>query len=373
MKNMTEQKLITAAVAAGWDTNAIKAWKKIIKKEACKRSTADLLLQLEQIGSDSYTRLFTKSRLLPMEKLELVLKQMQAQIDQNGFLQLAGDYRLSPSMPPHGRFLKLFRKAVRQTFLPQGLRPVYQSKRKKELAIKIHLFRSYLDRHNLWYVRQYFPGNTDWEKLQNYQRQAKIKFDYSTDARLHNRYLSNQDFTYPQNMKIQVTKWRRMSEFIVNLETGKFVSEWDFYQQQANGNINAVLADYQVSAGAAVANAGSFNYGLPKGKYAWLLRFSHSHQLLDVKHPTDPQLRYQFNHAKASHYYWKSPQTYLKDSKGGYADIVKKGPVDFLAWQQVPLDQKKEIYQAFVVSCRKRLPKKNPGFAFFWQHYQTIY
>lgn len=369
---LSEQRLLAAAIEAGWDLAAIKKWRKIIQKNSRNSSAADLMQQLKLIGSDSYTKLFCKSRLSPAEKLELVLQQMQAQIDQNGFLQLAGEYRLAPDLPPHGRFLKLFRKTVRQTFLPRGLQPIYQNKSKNELAVKIHLFRSYLDRHNLMYVRKYFPGNTDWEKLQNYQQKAKVKFDYSTNARFHNRYLSNQRFTYPQNMKIQVTKWQRMSEFIVNLQTGRFISEWDFYHTQKNGKINTALAEYPITAGAAVANTGSFNYGLPKGKYARILKFSHSHQLLDVKHPIDPQLRYHFNHPLGQ-LYWKSPKSYGQDSKGGYADIVTRGPIDFLAWQQVPLDCKEKIYQEFVETCRKRLPRKNPGFAFFWRHYQLIY
>lgn len=94
-----------------------------------------------------------------------------------------------------------------------------------------------------------------------------IKLDYSTSARLHNRYLPKENFNYPQNFKVQVDSWHRMSEFILELDTQKSVTEWDVYQQLNNQLIDSNKEIYPLSELPAVANTGSFNFGLPKGRW----------------------------------------------------------------------------------------------------------
>ena len=72
-----------------------------------------------------------------------------------------------------------------------------------DLGIKLHLFRSWIDKQSMDYIRTNYKGKTDVDKLLAYSKDKKIKLDYTTGASYHNRSLG--DFTYPQNMKIQLT------------------------------------------------------------------------------------------------------------------------------------------------------------------------
>lgn len=93
-----------------------------------------------------------------------------------------------------------------------------------------------------------------------------LTFDYTTGARFHNRMVG--DFDYLRNMKIQVPKrktklWEpnnaRMSEFIVQISTGEFVSEWGIYRQLPNRRYDSQPDHYSVRELGPVANTESFN------------------------------------------------------------------------------------------------------------------
>ena len=71
-----------------------------------------------------------------------------------------------------------------------------------DLGIKLHLFRSWIDKQSMDYIRTNYKGKTDLDKLLAYSKDKKIHLDYTTGASYHNRSLG--DFTYPQNMKIQL-------------------------------------------------------------------------------------------------------------------------------------------------------------------------
>lgn len=58
-----------------------------------------------------------------------------------------------------------------------------------------------------------------------------------------------------------------MLEFILELDTQKSVTEWDVYQQLNNQLIDSNKEIYPLSELPAVANTGSFNFGLPKGRW----------------------------------------------------------------------------------------------------------
>ena len=142
-----------------------------------------------------------------------------------------------------------------------------------DLGIKLHLFRSWIDKQSMDYIRTNYKGKTDVDKLLAYSKDKKIKLDYTTGASYHNRSLG--DFTYPQNMKIQLPQTSvmgpygvsnsRFIEFIVNMDTRKFVSEWNVYKKRKDGSIDSNPKHYKIEDGADIADTDSANYGLSKG------------------------------------------------------------------------------------------------------------
>ena len=76
-------------------------------------------------------------------------------------------------------------------------------------------------------------------------------------------------------MKVQLTRnsWRlrnnpaRMVEFIINIDRGKFISEWDSYKLTADGKVDSDPAHYSIAKLESIANTESFNYGIPHGNY----------------------------------------------------------------------------------------------------------
>lgn len=351
-------KLNETLIANGWENLAAADLKKV---RTILTQQPAALTQITLIGSPIYTALFKAVKTSSAGKLNLVLKQAAAFLDENGFLQI-GSQQIYPFLSPHDPFLTAFRKEVRRAFPAKSLQAyAVQSNNVKlaKLARQIHLFRSWLDWQNIRYIRCYFGGENDFEKLLNYCQMYRIKLDYSTTARFHNRYLKNQQFIYPQNFKVQIDYRTRMSEFIVDLTTQNFVTEWNVYHQLENGLIDSDPLNYSGFPKGEVVNTGSFNYGLPKGKWAWLLKFSSSHQRLDIMHPADSQIR-----RKAIRSSWQTPLSYRQG--GNYADLVVKGQQDIVCWSKVPPSQKIIAYHEFVTACKKRLPRKNHGFYCFW-------
>ena len=72
-------------------------------------------------------------------------------------------------------------------------------------------------------------------------KENNIEFDYTTGANFHNRFKEAEGVQRPYNMKVQVPQGNsakgkdlnnaRMVEFIVNLDTGEFDSQWDAYDK----------------------------------------------------------------------------------------------------------------------------------------------
>lgn len=261
--------------ANGWENFAKNDLKKIsvilIRQPAAVE-------QLTLIGSPIYTVLFKATKISSADKLNLVLQHAAAALDENNFLQIDMK-QIYPFLSPANPFLAAFRKEIRRAFPAKSLQ-IYATQKNNiqlaNLAWQIYLFRSQLDRQNIKYICCYFEGKNDFEKLLNYCHVNRIKPDYSTTARFHNRYLQDRQFIYPQNFKVQIDQRTRMSEFIVDLATKNFVTEWDVYQQLENGRIDSNLLNYSLVNLAGIVNTGSFNYGWPKGKWGWLLRFSNS-------------------------------------------------------------------------------------------------
>jgi hypothetical protein len=123
----------------------------------------------------------------------------------------------------------------------------------------------------------------------------------------------------------------RMVEFIVNLETGEFETQWDAYDKHKlpNGRYDSNPEHYTYDELHEIANTESFNYGPSKGHNKPNKGiYVGQHDRLDVTQPADSELR-----QKAKNIF-KSEKDLGK--KGGqYADIVKGGGhKDYEAWQE---------------------------------------
>ena len=163
---------------------------------------------------------------------------------------------------------------------------------------QVHLFRYYLDRQAIYYIRNHYEGTTDYEKLLAYGKENNIEFDYTTSANYHNRIKNSNGFQRPYNMKVQVPKGNtaegdelnnaRMVEFIVNMDTGEFDSQWDAYDKHKlpNGRYNSDPSVYSEDELREIANTESFNYGLSTGQNSDVTEFyKGKHGKLDMNTP----------------------------------------------------------------------------------------
>ena len=249
----------------GWDKDAIKGYVKGVSKRTADAKTGSelnarrdaLYAETKEIGSDIYTEMYAASKLDSKAKIELVLKQLGAETDGNQFMHLTSKtHKISENLPPHGDFNMYFRRDVVKAFGDKHLNSLSGEKltdkerkeelkkiSQKEIALRqqVHFFRYYLDRQAIYYIRNHYEGANDYEKLLAYGKENNIEFDYTTGSNYHNRFTPKDGFKRPYNMKVQVPKGNsakgkdlnnaRMVEFIVNLDTGEFESQWDAYDK----------------------------------------------------------------------------------------------------------------------------------------------
>lgn len=370
--NTKKKKMERELRESGWDEPAIDAYKKEMEKRT-KGLVGDALIaelnklhkEIYLVGSEIYDIMFTGSELTDREKVELVIQQMGGSVDEHGFLQLSGKYRLDPNMSPHSEFLHKFTKCVQNTFPDTNLRD------EGALGQKVHLFKSYIDKNSIEFLRTKYPEEeNDYERLKAYAKEYGIELDYSTGASLHNREMDG--FTYTKNMKILAPKdlndssTGRMSEFIIDLETGNFVSQWNVYKKRPDGTYESDPSKYDPKECGDLANTESFNYGPSKGKNGDLPKGNTAHDRLDVKRPDDTAVR-----EEATNIWQSENDATNKNNPGNYADIVKEGEVDYEAWQEVPESKKQEVYDAFATECRDT--RRNNGFSDFWQRNKHLF
>lgn len=322
------------------------------------------------IGTAEYLTDLQQRKLDPHDQLDLILNgQLQAYVDSNGFLQLPpSEYSFSPMLHPLSDFYVYFRDLVVAAYhTPAGLRA-------DELGRKIHLFRSYLDRQNIDFIRHYqcsgVNNSTDFQRLIRYASDSHIKLDLKTSAGFHNRYHGKH--TYPKNMKAQLirnsyalTRNRaRMIEFIVDIDSGNFISQWNVLQQNGDGVIDADPQRYSADQLYQIANTESFNYGIPYGGRPVFGKYHNTHQWLDITQPQNSMIR------KNAKNYWRYPHDYNRG--GEYADLVKNY-YDILAWRNIPQHLRQQVYDDFVrwlQDCHK-----NRGINHFLKHseYRMFY
>lgn len=335
----------------GWDKDAIKAYVKSVSKRTTDVKTASelnarrdaLYAETKEIGSDIYTEMYAASKLDSKAKIELVLKQLGAETDGNQFMHLTSKtHKISENLAPHGDFNMYFRRDVVKAFGDKHL-----NYKKDLLRQQVHFFRYYLDRQAIYYIRNHYEGATDYEKLLAYGKENNIEFDYTTGSNYHNRFNPKDGFKRPYNMKVQVPQGNsakgkdlnnaRMVEFIVNIDTGEFDSQWDAYDKHKlpNGRYDSNPDHYSEEELREIANTESFNYGPSKGQNTDVTEFyKGKHGTLDVDGTPEPATRTEAK--KLFRYENDLGKTDEKTAHvGQFADIVKGGGhEDYEAWQR---------------------------------------
>lgn len=359
----------------GWDKDAIKGYVKGVSKRIADIKTGSelnarrdaLYAETKEIGSDIYTEMYAASKLDSEAKVELVLKQLGAEMDGNHFMHLTSKtHKISENLPPHGDFNMYFRRDVVKAFANDNLNPKERDEYSdEEIALRqqVHFFRYYLDRQAIYYIRNHYEGANDYEKLLAYGKENNIEFDYTTGANFHNRFKESEGFQRPYNMKVQVPKRNsaegkdlnnaRMVEFIVNMDTGEFESQWDVYDKHklANGRYDSDPRSYiNDDELREIANTESFNYGPSKGQNTDVEGiYVGKHDMLDMNAP-EPAIR-----DKAKKAYPYEDDLGKKDKHTGhvgqFADIVRGGHEDYEVWQRntkgMSEEEKVEEYNKF--------------------------
>lgn len=355
----------------GWDKDAIKGYVKGVSKRTADAKTGSelnarrdaLYAETKEIGSDIYTEMYASSKLDSEAKVELVLKQLGAETDGNLFMHLTSKtHKISENLPPHGDFNMYFRRDVVKAFGDKHLNSLSGEKltdkerkeelkkiSQKEIALRqqVHFFRYYLDRQAIYYIRNHYEGANDYEKLLAYGKENNIEFDYTTGSNYHNRFNPKDGFKRPYNMKVQVPQGNsakgndlnnaRMVEFIVNLDTGEFDSQWDAYDNHklADGRYDSNPNNYFKDELREIANTESFNYGPSKGNNTDVSGiYQGKHGMLDVDGTPEPATR-----TEAKRLFRYENDLGKTDEKtahvGQFADIVKGGGhEDYEAWQR---------------------------------------
>ena len=369
----------------GWDKDAIKAYVKSVSKRTTDVKTASelnarrdaLYAETKEIGSDIYTEMYAASKLDSKAKIELVLKQLGAETDGNQFMHLTSKtHKISENLAPHGDFNMYFRRDVVKAFGDKHL-----NYKKDLLRQQVHFFRYYLDRQAIYYIRNHYEGATDYEKLLAYGKENNIEFDYTTGSNYHNRFNPKDGFNRPYNMKVQVPQGNsakgkdlnnaRMVEFIVNIDTGEFDSQWDAYDKHklADGSYNSDLSAYSDDEFREIANTESFNYGPSKGQNSDVTKFyKGKHGMLDVDGTPEPATR---SEAKKQFHSESDLGDVDKDTGhvGQFADIVRKGGhEDYEAWQRktkgMSEKEKEEEYNKFKASLNGDASNNN-GYSYY--------
>ena len=389
----------------GWDKDAIKGYVKGVSKRTADAKTGSelnarrdaLYAETKEIGSDIYTEMYAASKLDSKAKVELVLKQLGAETDDNQFMHLTSKtHKISENLPPHGDFNMYFRRDVVKAFGDKHLNSLSGKKltdkerkeelkkiSQKEIALRqqVHFFRYYLDRQAIYYIRSHYEGATDYEKLLAYGNENNIEFDYTTGANFHNRFKESEGFQRPYNMKVQVPQGNsakgkdlnnaRMVEFIVNLDTGEFDSQWDAYDKHklANGRYDSDPGKYSNEELREIANTESFNYGPSTGQNSDVTKFYEGkHGMLDVSGTPEPATR---SEAKKQFHSEDDLGDVDEDTGhvGQFADIVRKGGhEDYEAWQRktkgMSEKEKVEEYNKFKASLNGDADNDN-GYSYY--------
>ncbi|MCB5952483.1 DUF3114 domain-containing protein [Enterococcus sp. BWT-B8] len=321
----------------GWDAAACEAYVAYVEEqlEYLEKSAEEILVTSEEgihlVGSSVYFHLFKHSQLAPREKVRLVLDQLGRSLDEHGMLQLSGLCRIDLDMSPHSEFLEQFAACVKIGY-PGGLIAASHPTISWEELKCVHQLRYYFDRQNLFYIRSSFKGKTDYEKLLAYSKQTGQKLNYRDSSRFHNRvrqsgktmnskYRSREGRHEQTNDKIKTANG--LSEFILNVETGCFVSQWNrlktiggklVFDETKESTVarmkelidsNPENYDLTGHVGKEIADTESFNYD--RGFFDWL-PWRRAHDYYDMK--PSGQEKFDSDLRKLAKRKWPFPQKY---------------------------------------------------------------
>ena len=297
---------LSALFHEGWDEPAVTEVLKVIEARADGVTLDEydaiyneVTTAARRVGSDLYTAMFEACALPAAGKALLPIYQMDGYIDENGMLQLPGAladessrgesgddaaagaanlYRFDPGMAPDGRFLGIYAQTVVKGF-PHGLSlelakdPAKNTDSAKlsdpeelaEAMRMVHQFRMYIDRQNLAWVRAHYKASpTDLARLLAYDKDLQTAGNqglyFGEPSRYHNKLHLAEVFFRQINDKIETGD--RHSEFIVDTDTGMFVSQWDVLEISADRLRVQLPADIERDAAAQrqLLNSESFNY-----------------------------------------------------------------------------------------------------------------
>lgn len=203
-----------------------------------------VIVMLSAYGGDKSNLTIEERNRIGKRQTELVLKHLGAKLDENGFLQLGtsmtnGMNPMQISSELHGAsyFYTVFATAVMNQYLDnEFMIDEYKILNNKEL----HQLRFYFDKQNIEYVRKNYNGATDEEKLKAYFSDIGELYNKRYDnAEYHNEGLNYDWFGLSgpnkgYNSKLMLDN--KISEFIVD-KTGNFVSQWNIYDYDKNGNV----------------------------------------------------------------------------------------------------------------------------------------
>lgn len=308
----------------GWDRRAVFAYLEAVdarfeqlKPEGQEAPEPEVYMEelertfeeVHKVGSDVYTYMFGVSGLEPKEKALLVIRQMGGYMDGNEMLQLAGPYRFDSEMPPHAEFLEDYAQCVQTA---------YQKKNGRYKVLdspKIHQFRMYIDRHNISYVRSHFQGASDYEKLKAYAAEYEFALYYGEPSRHHNKISQRGRFQTQEYDKVLTPN--RLSEFIVDVKSGRFVTEWDVLKiDKVTGIVSnsGAYKEMKAAEGRTLVDTESFNYAPAN--------HGEAHDCLDVRPASPPgggadrgRAYLENGLKKAMKEIWRSPTKYVYREK----------------------------------------------------------
>jgi hypothetical protein len=284
----------------GWDSAALTAYANHLQQtiEGVEPELVGFLAesyrQTYLVGSALYEKLFRSSKLSDQDKLFLVIRQLGGFLNEQNDLEMTEtQYAFDPELAPGAAFLHTFSETVQRAY-PEGLKIAAADRKLPKAVLKkkypqqtlLHQFRHQLDKHNIWYVKNYrqiYQLATDEAAIK-----AILKNNwFYADPHYHNRALLGTDITAKDRYRMRGSLTNRgllkkigqrgfyrkilsgdyHSEFIVD-EAGALISQWQIPTDEKA---------YQVMP---IANGESFNYGKrPR------LDPTNSHQLLDVVPP----------------------------------------------------------------------------------------
>lgn len=376
MRALTEQLQILSK--EGWDKSAQTKYVRYVKN---KRFTlAECFRKAHLVGSPLYTQMLQAAHFSPKEKLQLILRQLGAYVDEHDFLQLslAAKYTFDPDLAPLDPFyvvlrsyvLRLYGRAQKKS--QPFLQEFAQTNDRNAFISQLNLLRTYLDRQVIVYLRtNYQTEANDLARLLRYAKQANCDLDFETGASFHNRCLRTTKDYLPKNMKVQLAKKdttgyfnlknnARMVEYIISLESLNFVSQWNVLKKRADQTYESDPNCYDLFELEEIANTESFNYGIPYGRGHVPFWYRASHAELDGVSQLDSKIR------RVAKKKWR----FLKDARQtktglAYADIVNQGGLtDLFLWRSISREKRLPLYRTYVDYLRKT-NQKAPGITAF--------